>query len=157
MHIIKTKISLDFEPSKPFGSIKSNINHDEVVIEKDSGGDLYINEQRITAKIYPGQNAEFGLLGSDLLDIASKQDTLVSASLLDFLMSDRKFIPREFQSTGKDWVFIFFFGTIYESKSGEGFARYLTNMGGGWFHSVRYLKHGFDKTQLITTIERPGM
>lgn len=157
MHIIKTKISLDFEPSKPFGSIKSNIDHGEVVIEKDPGGNLYINEGRITAKSYPSQNAEFGVLGSDLLNIASKQDILLSASLLDFLMSDHKFIPREFQSSGNNWVFIFFFGTIYESKSGERFARYLTNMGGGWFHSVRYLKHGFDKTQLITTIERPGM
>ena len=99
------------------------------------GGQLKLDLSKIKLHFSPNQMDGKCIEGNKLRkELAS--EPVLNANVLDYLLAHPELIPEEWK--GK---YVFFWGTIYRSSSGDRYVRSLYWGGGAWVWSDRWLGH----------------
>lgn len=106
--------------------IEAHRRQGKVIIEKRDDG-LYVNEKKII--LYRSINQRGDCIDGNLLRVELESQEIQSASILDFLLDNREYIPEEWKNLCKncDAFFIFFWATIYKDMDGNLLVRSLAN------------------------------
>ncbi len=107
------------------------------VEEHRKAGQLEWNPAKVKLFLDLGQQNGRCLKGHDLRE-AIKNQPVLNACVLDWLLAHPKFIPENWK--GK---YVFFWGTIYRGSDGHPYVRYLDWRGDRWDWDCRWLGGGW--------------
>jgi hypothetical protein len=101
------------------------------------GGQLEWDPVRAILYLSEGQQDGKWIQGHKLRE-ELKDKSVFNANLLDYLLAHPELIPEEW----KDQL-VFFWGTVYRSRDGVLYVRYLEWDGGRWYWYFHWLDYGF--------------
>ena len=143
--ILKEIIDTDPDPCLPFGDakIEKHARVGKVTIELRIDGCLYLDGKKVVLFRSERQMIGRGVKGYELLTELDNQPVL-SASILDFLMSHQEFIPESWKKDENgNTIFIFFWGTEYRDSDGSFYVRCLYWNKGTWHEGRHWLVNGW--------------
>ena len=138
---ISDEIDTDVDPLLPFSgaTIERHVRVGKVKIELRADGCLYIGGKKVILYRSERQMNDQVINGHEL---RTKVDgkLVLSASILDFLMSHQEFIPEGWKKdeNGKT-IYIVFWGTVFRGAVGGLYVRYLYWDEGAWREGCGWL------------------
>lgn len=108
------------------------------VEEHHKGGAFKWNAEGVRLYLDKGQENGEWIEGNKLRKALDKQPVL-TANVLDYLLAKPHLIPEEWKGKA-----VFFWGTIYRSRVGNLYVRYLFWDGGRWRSNFNWLVGGWD-------------
>ncbi len=139
--ILKAVIDTDIDPRLPFGGalIEKHVRQGKISIEKRVDG-LYIDGQKVILYRSTRQINGRSVVGYELRKEVDGQ-LILSASILDFLLANKEYIPEEWKERDENGnvVYIFFWATIFRRSDVGLCVRYLFWNGGRWDEDYDWL------------------
>lgn len=129
------------------------IPYDDWTIEEDNRMESF-DPSKLILHLEPEQ--EDGYITGNILRERLKGKNPLSASILDYLIEHPEIIPESWkEKTAKGTTqFIYFFGTIYRSRSGNLYVRYWCWDEGRWqsdYYWLDYYWRGLDPSALLAS------
>ena len=143
--LLSAEIDTNLDPRLPFSgaTIERHARVGKVKIELRADGCLYVGGKKVG--LYRSERQMNGnvVKGYELRTEVDGKPVL-SASILDFLMSHQEFIPEEWKKDENgNIIFIFFWGTIFRGADGSLYVRYLCWLEGAWHERCYWLGNGW--------------
>lgn len=130
LEIVATKRIIDCD-TLPF------IPDDWEIVEHRKGGKLEWNPEKVS--LYLSKIQKTGRIGGNELRNELTKKPVLNACVLDYLLANPHLIPDEWKDKN-----VFFWGTVYRSRNGYLYVRYLFWCGGKWYWSTHWLDGGWD-------------
>ncbi|MFA6593664.1 MAG: hypothetical protein WCT16_00210 [Candidatus Buchananbacteria bacterium] len=143
--ILRAVIDTNNDPRLPFANatIEKHARQGKISIEKRFDG-LYLDGQKVVLYRSTRQIGQSSIIGYELRKDIDGQPVL-SASVLDFIMANKEYIPEEWKEKDEkgNIILIFFWDTIFRRSDGDLCVRCLYWDGSQWYVNYLWLDSGF--------------